>query len=61
VDDTLARFAARKILRDNGGDIEVLAGGHDVLRFYANSVAHHFKGRLTIEMPAELVTSSPQD
>ena len=42
VSDALERFSAREFVHVSGQDIAVSDEGRDFLRFYANSIAHHF-------------------
>ncbi|SHE90528.1 glycerol-3-phosphate acyltransferase [Loktanella atrilutea] len=43
VDDTLARLSARNLIHVTPQAIAITPSGEDVLRYYANSIAHHFK------------------
>lgn len=42
ISDTLDRFAARGLVTINGDTVAVTKEGHDVLTYYAASIAHHF-------------------
>ncbi|MBU2358657.1 MAG: 1-acyl-sn-glycerol-3-phosphate acyltransferase [Alphaproteobacteria bacterium] len=43
VDDTLARLAARDLIHVTPQAITITDRGQDVLRYYANTIAHHFE------------------
>ena len=44
--DALAHLKGRAVVKVTGDGIAVTAKGADILTFYANTIAHHFK-----EMP----------
>ncbi|KJZ21073.1 1-acyl-sn-glycerol-3-phosphate acyltransferase [Loktanella sp. S4079] len=44
VSEALDRFAVRGIIHRDGDGIVVQENGHDILAYYANSIAHHFDG-----------------
>lgn len=52
VTDALARLAERKLLQRNGDTITIPEASQPVLRFYANSIAHHFTENA--ESPVEI-------
>jgi len=43
VEDTLQRLSLRGVVRIDGEQIDVIGDGADVLRYYANTIAHHFE------------------
>ncbi len=42
VADAILRLSTRELISESGDQIGVTAKGHDVLEFYASSIAHHF-------------------
>ncbi|RYH04565.1 glycerol-3-phosphate acyltransferase [Salipiger sp. IMCC34102] len=58
VDDTLARFSKRGLIRENGA-ITVTEQGQDVLTYYATSIAHHFDDPVERPDPAVAEVGDP--
>lgn len=49
VADALAHLKGRELVTDSGAGLGITAKGQDILQFYANSIAHHFKAKAAME------------
>jgi glycerol-3-phosphate O-acyltransferase len=53
VDEALEVFLRRGVVEREGDTVAVVPGQEDLVRYYANSIAHHFAGAETVAAVAK--------